>query len=122
MKNVAAHATEIGGHDRALTLSGLMSVSEGRHYVCCVLALGGSGIKYTIRQQIQMINPANGYLSATSAAIPKRHNVAIDRIHMALRTVGAIPWRGKAINQLPDQTNVGGIHQKEDSCLKRNRL
>jgi len=38
---------------------------------------GGSGSRYTIRQQLQIPSPASGYLSATSAAAPKRHRVVI---------------------------------------------
>jgi hypothetical protein len=42
-------------------------------------ALGRSGFRYTIKHAIQMPSPASGYLSATTAAIAKKHNVAIAR-------------------------------------------
>ena len=39
-----------------------------------------------MRQQMQMPNPAIGYLSATADARANRHSVAIDRTRMIRRT------------------------------------
>jgi hypothetical protein len=41
----------------------------------------------TIRQQIQIPSPANGYFSAAAAAAAKRYKVEIDLTCIILRTV-----------------------------------
>jgi hypothetical protein len=51
-------------------------------------APGGSGFRYTIRQQQQIPSPIRGYFRATPAATPKRPRVTTDRIRMTLRALG----------------------------------
>jgi hypothetical protein len=59
-----------------------------------VSAPGASGFRYTTRQHTHIPNPTRGYVSATTAATPKRHRVAIDRTRMILRTFGGTSATG----------------------------
>lgn len=71
---------------------------------------------------MQIPRPTSGYFSATTAAAPKRHNVISNRT----RNYPTHNWRDlpaeRSIDELPDQRDIGRVHQKEDGRVKGYRL
>ena len=71
-----------------------------------------------MRQQMQIPRPTSGYLSATTAAAPKRHNVVSDRTRMTLRTFGGIPSPGvRSMSSQISAISVATARKEEAAAL-----
>jgi hypothetical protein len=67
-------------------------------------------------------SPTNGYFNATTAAMPKRHKVVIDRKRMILRSFGETSLAGGRSIISKIKSYISCVHQEEDRSIKGNRL